>query len=135
MAKSFSRVDRVAADIQRVLADVIRAELEQFQSGMITITRVKVTADLSFADIHFSVLSTGGIGDDPLVDNDERDDKRLHAHLKKNRGMLRAVVAKELNLRSTPELRFHLDKTQTEGNKLLRMIEQQLKSSSDGDNE
>jgi len=56
MAKDPSRLGRIADQIQRDLADLIRSELKDPRVGMITLTGVEVSKDYRHAKIFFTTL-------------------------------------------------------------------------------
>ncbi len=56
MPKDYPRSRRIADQVQRDLADVIRLELKDPRVGMITITDVEVTPDHKLAKVFFTVL-------------------------------------------------------------------------------
>src|SRR5262245_32069020 len=56
-SKAFPRSKRVAQQIQRTLSELIRREIRDPRLGLLTITEVRVTSDLSYATIYYSVLN------------------------------------------------------------------------------
>ncbi len=101
----------MADQIQRELAETIRTELKD--PGIppfFTISEVEVTRDLSIADVHFTVL------------DDESVEDTLDA-LARAQGFLRKRLAGRLRLRSTPQLRFHHDRSIQEGERMDKLIE------------
>ena len=66
-------------------------------TGLPSITRVKVSADLSIADVYITVMGTEG-----------QQTAALNA-LKHSAGMMRARLTKSLTLRQAPYLKFHMD--------------------------
>ena len=66
-------------------------------TGMPSITRVKVTEDLSIADVYVTVMGTPG-----------QQNAALNA-LKHSAGMMRTKLTKSLSLRVAPFIKFHLD--------------------------
>jgi ribosome-binding factor A len=66
-------------------------------TGLPSITRVKVSDDLSLADIFISVMGTPG-----------QQSAALHA-LQHSAGMMRGRFAKMLSIRTVPRLKFHMD--------------------------
>ena len=54
--KSYPRGKRVGQQIQRALSELIRRELRDPRLGMITLTDVRMSSDLSYAKIYYSVL-------------------------------------------------------------------------------
>lgn len=52
MPKEFSRGRRVGDHIQRELATLIQREVKDPRVGMVTISEVKVSRDLAYADVY-----------------------------------------------------------------------------------
>ena len=50
------RVERIAAQIREELSQMISTEVRDPGVGLVTVTRVKVTADLSLARVYWTVL-------------------------------------------------------------------------------
>lgn len=65
--------------------------------GMPSITRVKVSADLSVADVYVTVMGTAG-----------QQTAALNA-LKHSAGLMRTKITRALSLRVAPLLKFHID--------------------------
>jgi ribosome-binding factor A len=88
----------LASTIQRELAGIIMRELSDPRlTGLPTITRVKVSADLSVADVYMTVMGTTG-----------QQTAALNA-LKHAAGLMRGKLTGSLSLRVAPYLKFHLD--------------------------
>ncbi|MCH8040224.1 MAG: ribosome-binding factor A [Nitrospinae bacterium] len=60
MPREFSRGRRIADLIQRELAILIQREMKDPRLGMVTINDAKVSRDLAFADVYFTVLGGNG---------------------------------------------------------------------------
>ncbi|MBD3648164.1 MAG: 30S ribosome-binding factor RbfA [Pseudomonadales bacterium] len=110
MPKDFSRGRRIADLIQRELASLIQKELKDPRIGMVTINEVKVSRDLSYADVYFTMFQSQDAGDSVEALN--------HAS-----GFLRTQLSKVLNTRTTPRLRFHYDETINTGERISRAID------------
>src|SRR5881396_3678611 len=92
------RTERVASTIQRELAMLMMRELQDPRlEGIVSITRVKVSPDLSVADVYISVMGTPG-----------QQTAALNA-LKHSAGMMRIMLTKKMTLRIAPFLKFHID--------------------------
>lgn len=116
MAREFKRTDRVGDQIQRDLAVLIQREIKDPRLGMVTISHVKVSKDLSYADIYITVLALG----------DQDEVEAIAASLKVLRsaaGFLRSELARGIKLRVMPELRFHFDESIERGRRLHSLIE------------
>src|SRR5215467_4761142 len=100
MPKEYQRSTRVAEQIQRELAELIRREIGDPRAGLVTVTAVEVSKDLAYAKVFVSSLG----GTLPPAD--------LIATLKQASGYYRHELGQALRLRILPELRFHYDQTE-----------------------
>ena len=66
-------------------------------TGLPSITRVKVSPDLSIADVYVTIMGTQG-----------QQNAALNA-LRHSAGMMRTKLTKVLSLRQAPYLKFHID--------------------------
>jgi len=105
----FKRTDRVAEQIQKSLAMLIQKSLKDPRLGMITVNEVRVTKDLAYADIYFSVFP----------DEHARQTEQL---LSNASSFLRKQLALEMSTRITPKLRFRFDPSLLEGEKINRAL-------------
>src|SRR6476660_2526696 len=92
------RTEMLGSTIQKELAEIIMRELNDPRlTGMPSITRVKVSADLSIADVYVTVLGSEG-----------QQKAALNA-LRHSAWMMRTKLTKVLSLRQAPYLKFHID--------------------------
>jgi len=88
----------LGSTIQRELAEMILRDLQDPRlTGLPSITRVKVSPDLSIADVYVTIMGTEG-----------QQTAALNA-LKHSAGMMRAKLTKSLSIRVAPFLKFHID--------------------------
>lgn len=125
------RLQRLADQIQRELAVLIRDGIKDPRlTGMVTISSVKVSPDLGYADIYVTVL-------EPSMDDDM--DKSSHeASLKvlnKASGFLRTELSRLLKTRITPRLRFHYDEVTAHGNYMMDLITKAVKKTEETEQE
>lgn len=106
------RVQRIADQIQRDMSALIRTEMKDPRIGMVTISGVKVSPDLGYADIYVTVLGR-------TLDADPQES--IDA-LNGASGFLRTELARGLKVRVIPRLRFHYDKTTINGNHMSALI-------------
>ena len=114
MKKGHGRPERLGDLIQREVSDLIRLELRDPRVGMITITSVDVSPDMSHARVFFTMLEK-----DKLEDTLQG--------LKRSAGFLRSQLARRLKLYTTPELRFEYDESVERGDQLSRLIDRATK--------
>ena len=110
MPKEYPRSDRLASQIQRVLAGLIQGGLKDPRLGMPSILEVQVSKDLSHARVYFSVLDAEGAAD------------CLQA-LNSASGFLQREIGKSLKTRVTPRLSFIYDDTDIRGRELSELID------------
>ena len=113
MSREFSRSDRVASQIQRDMADLIRLNVKDPRLGMVTVSEVKVSRDLAVAEIYVTFLAASEPTDDCL--------ELLASHYGV---LLRRELGKRLCIRSLPELRFLFDDSIERGMHMDALLEQ-----------
>ncbi|MBY4678809.1 30S ribosome-binding factor RbfA [Marinobacterium arenosum] len=116
MAREFSRTQRVADQIQRDLAQLIQQDLKDPRLGMVTVSHVKVSKDLGYADVYITVLPLGDQDQDQAI-------KDSLGVLNGAAGHLRHELARGIKLRIMPHLRFHYDESVERGRHLHSLIE------------
>ena len=104
------RPEKLGDLIQRELSDLLQRELRDPRVGMLTITAVDVSPDLSHAKVFFTIFEKEKL-DDTL------------AGLKRSSGFLRSQLARRIKLYTTPELRFVYDESVESGDRLSRLID------------
>ena len=110
MKRGQGRPQRLGDLIQRELAELIRLELRDPRVGMITITSVDVSPDMSHAKVFFTIFDK------------EKLEDTLHG-LKRSAGFLRSQLARRGTMYTTPELRFEYDESVERGDRLSRLID------------
>ncbi len=94
------------------MAEAIRTVKDpRVASSIVTITKSDVSGDLKFAKIYFSVF-----------DAQPEEIKELKKGLYSAQGYLRSYIARELNLRITPELTFEYDNAMEHGADIMRLL-------------
>jgi ribosome-binding factor A len=113
MPRDFPRSRRIAEQIQRELADLIRLELKDPRvSGLVTITDVEVSPDQSHAKVFFTLLG------------DAKKIEQTTEGLKRAAGFLRTQLGSRMKLRSVPQLNFRYDTSVERGVALARLIDE-----------
>lgn len=113
MAKEYSRAQRVGDFIKRELSKAIQFEIRDPRVGMVSITDVDVSRDMSHAKVYFTALGK---------DNQE-DAKEAEAALNNAAGFLRSHIARSNTARITPKLRFYFDSSVVRGTHLSNLID------------
>lgn len=114
MPKDFARTDRVAEQIQRELAELIRLEVKDPRVRMVTLTAVEVTADYSHAKVYYTTLGDA--------------DRKVQQGLERASGFLRSQLAHAMKLRVIPQLHFVYDASVERGARLSQLIDQAVAS-------
>ena len=109
-----TRRARIADQIQRSLAEVIRLELRDPRVGLITLTGVELSGDQSHAKVFFTILGS------PL------DVEHALEGLGRAAGFLRSELAHRLTTRKVPELHFAYDESVERGMRLSQLIDQAM---------
>ena len=115
MPREFSRTKRVAEQMQRELAQLIREEIRDPRIGMITLSGVEVARDMAHAKIFFTVL-----------DDQTHDPAVSLAILNKAAGFLRHALGQRMIMRAVPQLHFRYDDTTVHGAHINALIESAL---------
>jgi len=112
MAKEFSRSERVGDYVRRELALIIQREVRDPRLGMVSITAVDVSRDISHARVHFTLLGS----------DTAEDAKPCTDVLNNAAGFLRSALARDASMRSVPKLRFIFDSSIGRGRDLEALI-------------
>lgn len=124
MQKNNNRFNRVEEEMKKEISNIISNKLKNPDvTGLISITKVKVTTDLKFAKVYVSILNA-------------KNTKATLRGLKQSSGFVRSEVAKSINLRNTPEIIFELDDSMEYGAKIdsiLKDIMKDVKPESEGE--
>jgi ribosome-binding factor A len=92
-----SRPDRVGEQIRQELSQILTQQVHDPGMGFITLSRVKVTADLQLARVLYTVIG------------DEKQRKETQKALERALPYLRRQIASRVRLRRVPELQFFYD--------------------------
>jgi ribosome-binding factor A len=105
-------IERLASLIQRELANIVNEEVKNSQVGYVNLTEVKVTKDLSYATIFYTVLSD----DADII-------KKAQELLEKHTSKIRKRLAEKIrNVRKIPELLFKYDEALAYGNHIDQLL-------------
>lgn len=118
MPKEFTRSDRVADAVQRILAQVIPKEIRDPRLGMVNINAVEVARDLSLAKVYITLVG----------ESDAAQCKQSAEILNRAASFLRNSVGRELTMRSTPRLQFIYDESAVRGQQLSSLIDNAIAS-------
>lgn len=113
MAKDYSRTQRIGDQMQRELALMIQREIKDPRLGLVTITAVDVSRDLSHAKVFVTVMGQ---------DSPEQIKLNLEI-LAEAAGYLRMLLGKSMKVRTIPQLHFQYDASIRRGAELSALIE------------
>ena len=110
--KNNNRIGRINEEYRKELSQIISYELKNPNiTGLISVTKVKVTTDLKYAKVYISILNS-------------KNQEETMQSLKKSAGFIRTELAKKVNLRNTPELIFELDDSIEYGAKIDSILKE-----------
>lgn len=113
MRKNSIKNTRVNMEVQRELSEIIRLGIKDPRiHPMTSVVAVEVTPDLKYCKAYISVLG------------DEEAAKATIQGLKSAEGYVRRELARRINLRNTPELKFILDQSIEYGVTMSRLIDE-----------
>ena len=116
MRKNSIKNTRINMEVQRELSEIIRGGIKDPRiHPMTSVVSVEVTPDLKFCKAYISVLG------------DEEAGKSTIQGLKSAEGYVRRELARRVNLRNTPELKFILDQSIEYGVNMSRLIDEVTK--------
>ena len=113
MRKNSIKNTRINAEVQRELSEIIRTEVKdpRLAAAMVSVVSVEVTPDLKYCKAYISVLG-----------NQEAKEATIRG-LNSAEGYIRRQLARNLNLRNTPEIRFILDESIEYGVNMSKLID------------
>ena len=112
MRKNSIKNTRINGEVQRELSNIIRGEIKDPRINPLTsVVAVEVAPDLKTCKAYISVLG------------DEESQKSTLAGLRSAEGFIRSKLAKTVNLRNTPEIKFVMDQSIEYGVKMSKMID------------
>lgn len=113
MRKNSIKNTRINGEVQRELSNIIRSEIKDPRiHPMTSVVAVEVSPDLKTCKAYISVLG------------DEQAQKDTIKGLKNAEGFIRSKLAKNINLRNTPEITFVPDQSIEYGVNMSRLIDE-----------
>jgi len=119
--KTYLRADRLSELIQRKIAEILIKQISDPRLCFSTVTAVKMTADLKIAKVYF------------VTPENLKKDDAIKA-FKKASGFIKQNLAKHLETRYMPELRFYYDETFEYGRHIEKILKN-LTSETDKNND
>ena len=105
------RVERIAEQIREELSQMIATEVSDPGVGLVTITRVRVTPDLSLARVYWTALG------------EAKERKETARALDRTVPYLRHLLSQRLTLRRAPEIKFQYDESVAAQDRIERIIQ------------
>ncbi|HUS80867.1 MAG TPA: 30S ribosome-binding factor RbfA [Armatimonadota bacterium] len=110
---STHRMESVAREVQREIAEIVRTEIDDPLIGFVTITDVEMTPDLKHARVYFSVLGS------------EQEKEDAARGIRRAAKFIRGLLSERIELRYTPDLRFYLDETAERAQRIERLLREE----------
>ena len=104
-----NKQERIATLIRKNIAEIIQFDLKNPHLGFVTIPEVKVSNDFSYAKVYVSFIK-------------EEEIKEGLEVLNHSKGFIRSELAKRLDIRRCPELRFVLDDAYQREEKIAELL-------------
>ena len=124
MRKNSIKNTRINAEVQKELRSILRMEIKDPRiAAMTSVTGAQVAPDLKTCKVYISVL-----GDDRAKEDTLRG-------LRSAEGFIRRLLARNLNLRNTPELSFVLDQSIEYGVHMSKLIDEVVEKEGGGDDD
>lgn len=124
MRKNSIKNTRINGEVMRELSNIIRGEIKDPRINPLTsVVAVEVAPDLKSCKAYISVLG------------DEQSQKDTLAGLKSAEGFIRRELARSINLRNTPEIRFILDQSIEYGVNMSKLIDEVNRKNGNGEPE
>jgi len=108
--KPYARAERVSSQMQRVLTDILTKKIKDPRLEQATVTGVKMSRDLRHARIYY------------VVNGDEKVREQVSEGFETARGSLKRFLARQLNLRYMPEIRFFYDTSLDYGSHIEKLL-------------
>ena len=123
MRKNSVKNTRINGEVLKELSNIIRSEIKDPRiNPMTSVVSVEVAPDLKTCKAYISVLG------------DEQSQKDTITGLKSAEGYIRRELARTVNLRNTPEIKFILDQSIEYGINMSKLIDEVTQKDSDNHN-
>jgi ribosome-binding factor A len=107
----------VGQQIQKEVALILQREIKDPRLGMITVSAVEVSRDLSYAKVFVTTLN----------DHDEEKSKLIMKILGEAQGFVRSLLGKRIRARIVPEIKFVMDTSLLEGMRISNLVDQVIR--------
>ena len=103
------KIDRIGSQMTKEISYILANEVKDSDLKFVTITECRVTNDLSYAKVYYTILDQNKIEDSKKAFKDAK-------------GFIRRELTKRMDIRHTPELEFIYDESIEYGKKIDDMI-------------
>lgn len=110
-----SNIKRLETLIYRTLTDIYRREVKDDTIGFMTITEVRLTNDLSYITIYYTILGA------------ENKTKAAQKALERSKNFVRGRLSQRVKMRKTPNLIFKYDETLDYANRISQGLKEVMK--------
>ncbi len=114
MKKHSARHHRIGDQIQRELAELLREQIKDPRIGLVTVTAVDVSSDLTHAKVYFTNMGNAASAED------------AEQALARTAGFLRSEIAHRLASFTVPQLHFVYDRSTEHGMQMSRLIDEAI---------
>lgn len=111
--KGSHRVERLQEVFKEEISRLfVEGKVKDPRIGFITITRVEVSGDLSYATVYYTVLG------------DEREKEETRVALERATGFIQGRLGRSIRIRKTPKIRFKEDKNLEYSFKIFKILDE-----------
>lgn len=114
------RVQRVAEQMKKEIADILKNEIKDPRLGFVSVTEVELSPDLRYAKVYISIFG------------DEQAKKESLEVLVRATGFVRREIGQRLSLRFVPEITFKFDPSIERGARIAELLHQVRKEEGNG---
>ena len=106
------RAERVAEQIREEVSQIVATEIADPGVGLVTVTRVKVTPDLSLARVYWTILG------------DDAERKKTQKALGRAAAYVRHLLSMRMSLRRSPEVVFVYDRSVAAQDRVEKILQE-----------
>jgi ribosome-binding factor A len=106
------RVERIQEQVREEVSQMLATEVRDPGVGLVTVTRAKVTGDLSLARVYWTIIG------------DDAERKKTQKALERAAGFVRHLLAERLSLRRVPEVKFIYDQSVAAQDRIEQIIQE-----------
>src|SRR6476661_600178 len=106
------RVERIQEQVREEVSQMLATEVRDPGVGLVTVTRTKVTGDLSLARVYWTIIG------------DANERKKTQKALERAGGFVRHLLAERLSLRRVPEVKFIYDESVAAQDRIEQIIQE-----------